>query len=101
MTQHEIAHKATEALIQAGIVEAANRSIVEDHFKWAVVAGFEMANNRSGRKAVIQSTLSGKLLDIYPSLTEASEKTLISMTAIFNACNEIKPTAGGYRWQSL
>ena len=50
-------------------------------------------------KCVAQYDLSGNLITIYNSLTEAGVKNQISYKGISNACRGVNKTAGGYQWR--
>lgn len=53
------------------------------------------------RKKVAQYTLSGDLVNIYDSLTEASFKTGISDSSIGMVCTNKRQSGGGYYWMYI
>ena len=57
-----------------------------------------IGNNNSG-KPVVQMTLSGEVIKIYKSGTEAAKAVGGSVTGISFACNQIQQTAKGFKWK--
>lgn len=54
---------------------------------------------RRGRKCVANYTLSGELVCVFESITDAALKTGIKHTHISRCCREVRPTAGGFIWK--
>lgn len=50
-------------------------------------------------KAIIQYDKNNNKLNDFKSITEASEKTKISITAIANCLKGLSKTSGGYIWK--
>lgn len=57
-----------------------------------------LRNLPSRSKPVIQLSLDGKFLAIYPSANEAERKTSISQASISRCCNKEFKTAGKFKW---
>lgn len=51
------------------------------------------------KRAILQYGLDGQFLNYYESASEAEILTGVSIGSIRRACQDIKFTAGGYRWQ--
>lgn len=62
----------------------------------AVERGIKQRNDRSKSKLTAMYTLSGNLIDIYPSAREASRLTGISKTLIYKCCRGENKTAKGF-----
>jgi len=43
--------------------------------------------------------VSGKILETYPSLTEAASKNNIQISGISNCCSGLSKSSGGYKWE--
>jgi hypothetical protein len=53
--------------------------------------------NRKGR-SVVQLDLSNNYIDGFSSISQASEKTKISLSHIQNVCSDRRKSAGGFKW---
>ena len=54
-----------------------------------------------GAKAVVQLDAAGNVVDSYPSITDAAQKTGADSGNISAVCNGRRHTAGGYHWQFI
>lgn len=52
-----------------------------------------------GRKCVANYTLSGELVNVFESITDAALNTGIKHSNISRCCREVRPTAGGFIWK--
>lgn len=59
----------------------------------------ELVKNKSGYKKGVSQFLDEELIETFPSITKASEKTGISSTSISNCLRGRSNTAGGYKWK--
>lgn len=60
----------------------------------------EMINNRKKNvKQIIQQSLDGKFIKQYPSVSEASKDTNVSITSISNCLRGYSKSAGGFIWK--
>lgn len=51
------------------------------------------------RKPVAQYDKNNNLINVYPSITEASRQVQLSISGISQCCNNIKKSLGGFRWK--
>ncbi|MBX9785387.1 MAG: hypothetical protein K2X48_19040 [Chitinophagaceae bacterium] len=86
------------------------RQVTSSGFAWSYkkvkkidVAGIKKANRERSAKlrgvCVSQYGFNGTLLATYNSMNEASRITGINRSDLFNACNGIQRSAGGFVWQ--
>lgn len=55
-------------------------------------------NNKGVSKPVLQFDLKGKIINEFPSISEASRQTNINLSSIGMVCNGQRGSAGGYFW---
>lgn len=55
--------------------------------------------NAKQRKEVLQLTLSGELIKIWPSLTQAAKENQMDISSICQCCKGVIKTSGGYIWK--
>jgi hypothetical protein len=73
--------------------EVANNSIISPKLK-----NKRSTTTKNGKK-VNQYSLDGLLINTFNSVIEASEKTNISSSNIYNIVRNIRKTAGGFIWK--
>lgn len=67
-----------------------------DNLEWIT----QLDNNKHSHCIKIyQYDLQNNLINVFESMTEASQKTGVSISSISNVCNGKRRTAGGYKWQ--
>mgnify|MGYP001572386651 CR=1 FL=1 len=55
--------------------------------------------NKNQKRAVSQYDLDGKLIETYPSMRHAQQKTGVSHVSICKTAQHICPSAGGFLWE--
>lgn len=65
--------------------------------KHAYESGLRKGPKKKFRK--VAKVINNQVIEIYPSIAEASRKNNISDTSIRRGCNRIMNTAGGYMWE--
>lgn len=77
-----------------------DRKYNDGHYTFDNCRFIEHAENsvRAKRIPVIQKTKEGEIVNIYPSMNEASRKTGIRLAGISCAARGIQKTAGGCKW---
>ena len=56
-------------------------------------------NNKYRSKSVVQMTMDGCVIAVYPSTRQAERDTCVSQSHISKCCLGIKQTAGGFIWR--
>ena len=58
-----------------------------------------LTNHPIFSKGVIQKSLDGKVISVFPSLKEANRKTGIDASTISKCCRGVFNQSGGYLWE--
>lgn len=85
------ASRATGFSMQS-ISNAINNDINAHGYKWSSDSEYEH------KRKVVRCDLSGKIIDEFESVTEASRITKINRSSIYNCCVKKANTAGGFVW---
>ena len=85
--------------VYADEVDMSDILLVSDEEKEALIEAGIRIGNAKQRKAVIQRTMDGELVNIWPSLTQAAQECDMEISSICQCCKGIIKTSGGYRWE--
>ena len=73
-------------------------TIPEKELAELIGAGIKIGNAKQ-RKQVLQMTLSGEFVKIWPSLTEAARENGLDVSSVCQCCKGVIQTSGGYIWK--
>lgn len=85
--------------IYADEVDEKDILIVSDKEREKLIEEGLRIGNAKQRLEVIQLTIEGEVVKVWPSLTEAAQENGMSISAICRCCKGYVNTSGGYKWE--